>query len=596
MGCARLNRRRAPAGTTIQRRHPGLGLPLLALAAAAWVVPARAQTTDFAPNILPPAPQGGFGLPSPFAPPNAIYGGPPLPGSALPPADTLGLSPVLGGVTPLQAYDPNAPAILVQPYLTVGTRFTDNANFSHSNRQAAIGAFGAPGISISADTPRLQAVLSGQTQASLYTTSTLNQVNSNLYMNGVGTVVPDLLFVDARSVLTQASLAPGLGFINPAQLPRNQQTQVYSNTVSPYLRESFGGFVDTELRYRFGSTNFGGNTGVVSVSPAAAINPAALAAQTNLASGIFNEGTFTAASGRDFERALSRLTVDASRFNSASTNRNTQFSAFNDFEYRITPEVAALGRVGYQNIEYPFSPAASFEGATWLIGGRLGLAADYGYVSLEYGRQQGVYGFTGSALYQITPTIVATATLVQGVSSPTQYFQNALGSSSLDPYGAIVDQYSGLPTAFYNPGLGFTNNVYRQHLLNFGISDSIGPNRYSLYGYYNTQTSLTPPITAPTKSLGASFTWSRDIRPDLNGSASVGYANSRSVPTIASTTPIGSLNTLSANLGLNYLISSALTGSVLYSFSLQTNGQNVGSGRTGDIYVNSLQLLLTKTF
>ena len=221
---------------------------------------------------------------------------------------------------------------------------------------------------------------------------------------------------------------------------------------------------------------------------------------------------------------MSRLTVVESDFNSNSTNRNTQFSSYNDLQYRITPDISALARIGYQNLQYPLSPLASFAGATWLAGGQLGLGPNYGYVSLEYGRQQGVYGFTGSANYRVTPTITVVASLVQGVSSPGQYLQGSLANATLDPYGSIVDQYSGLPTAFYSPGLGLTNGVYKQHLFNGQITDSIGPNRYSLYGYYTNQQSLTPPITAPTKSVGGYATWDRDIRPNLNGSASVGYA------------------------------------------------------------------------
>ena len=226
-----------------------------------------------------------------------------------------------------------------------------------------------------------------------------------------------------------------------------------------------------------------------------------------------NEGSFIAATGQNFERALSRLTVVASDFNSNSTNRNTQFSSYDDLQYRITPDISALARIGYQNLRYPLAPLASFEGATWLAGGRLGLGPNYGYVSLEYGRQQGVYGFTGSADYQVTPTITVVANLVQGISSPGQYLQGSLASATLNPYGSIVDQYSGSPTAFYSPGLGLTNGVYKQHLFNGQITDSIGPNRYSLYGYYTNQQSLTPPITAPTKSVGGYATWYRDIRP-----------------------------------------------------------------------------------
>ena len=370
-------------------------------------------------------------------------------------------------------------------------------------------------------------------------------------------------------------------------MPTNQQTQVYSNTVSPYLRQSFDGLLDTELRYRFGATNFGGNT---------AINSPAAPATPNLASAILNEGTLTAVTGRDFERALSRLTVDASSFNSNSTSQNTQFNAYNDVEYQIKPNISALARAGYQDIQYPDAPAATFAGATWLAGGRLGSAADYGYVSLEYGRVQGVYGFTGSANYQVTPTITVQAYLAQGINSPAQSLQTSLANSTLSPNGAIVDQYSGLPTAFYNAGVGLTNNVYRQHTYNVGANDQIGRNNYSIFAYYVSAQSLIPPITAPTDSAGAVFTWTRDIRPDLNGSASAGYTRTMNVVTINSPTPVNNTSTVTANIGFNYSFARALTGSLIYSFSYQPNGGTIVNGRLGDVVVNSLQLFLTKAF
>lgn len=538
------------------------------------------------PTILPPPPSGPFGLPNPLAPPNSLpYGV--TPPTQAPPPYGLSLPPPGAGITTLQAYNPNAPAVLIQPTASVGVRVTDNVRYTATDHQAAVEGRLIPGISISADTPRFQGVLSGSAEGDLYVpTGDLDRITASLFGQGTGTVVSDHLFVDLRSYITQASTVPGLGFVSPSLLPRTQQTQVYANSVSPYLRQSFGGLVDTELRYRFGATNFGGTTTVTSTT----IPPA------NLSSGVLNEGTFIAATGRDFERALSRLTVDASNFNTVSSARNTQFSAFDDLEYRIRPNISALGRVGYENLRYPFSPLATFAGPTWLAGGRLGTAHGYGFVSLEYGRVQGVYGFTGTADYQITPTITVRANLAQGISSPSQYLQTALASSTLSPYGAIVDQYSGLPTAFYNPGLGLTNNVYRQHLYNVGITDQLNINTFSLYFYYINQQTLTAPITPPTNSTGANFTWTRDMRPDLNGVASLGYTRTTNIVTINTPTPLNNTSTVTANLGVNYLLARALTASVLYTFTYQPNGGTLVNGRSGDIVANSLQLLLTKAF
>jgi hypothetical protein len=190
------------------------------------------------------------------------------------------------------------------------------------------------------------------------------------------------------------------------------------------------------------------------------------------------------------------------------------------------------------------------------------------------------------------------ASLVQGITSPAQYFQTALGTSTLDAYGGIVDEYSGLPSAFYSPGIGLSNNVYKQHLLNMGLSEVIGPNHYALFATYADQQSLTPTrtTTAPTKSYGLNFTYNRDIRPDLGGSASLGYVNSSNVVTTTTATPIGSTNQVTGYLGLNYVLGQSLTGSVYYSVSYFTNGAGLGAGRTGDVVVNSLTFALSKTF
>jgi len=556
-----------------------------------------------APETLPPPPGGGFGIPNPAAPPYSVNNEAPT--LVSPP--TLALLPPRAGVLPLQAYDPTAPAVLIQPTASVGEIFTDNVNYEHSPRKFAAITQLSPGVSVSADTPRLQAVAAGSLTGAFYlpgSNSRFNQIYGNLYANGFGTIDPDLAFVDFQSVITQGTTLPGFGFQNLSALPSNQQTQQYINSISPYLRKSFDGFVDTELRYRFSSSNYGGFTGVATAPGLPGLN--------NLTSSTFNEGTLIAATGENFQKALARFTADASQYNSSFFSQNTQASALNDFEYRFVPNIAALGRIGYQNQRFPGSPAATFAGLTWLAGGQLGtLGPDQpSYLSLQYGKQQGVYGITGSAQVSITPTLRFAASAVQGIASQGQLFQNALATSTYNPSGGIVSGLTGLPIAFYSPGIGLNNNVYRQHIYDAGLTDSIPPNTYSLFLFYNEQQSLTPPttsltppitsltlpITPTTKSLGASLTYSRSMRPDLSGSATLGYVNSTNAQAVAPATSTVSFDTISATLGINYVLGRTLTGSILYTFSYQTNGSVLASGRSGDVFVNQLAFLLSKTF
>ena len=545
------------------------------------------------PDTLPPPSIGGYGFPNPAAPPYSVNNQ--VPTLTSPP--TLQLQPY-GGVVPLQAYDPNAPAVLIRPNLFLGETFTDNVNYVHSPRTfAAITQLGA-GLSASVDTPRLQAVATGQGNGSIYlpsSNSTLNQIYGALYANGHGTVYPDLLYVDAQSSITQSTTLPGFGLQNLSTLPRNQQTQQFITNISPYLIKSFGTLADTELRYNFSSSNYGGNT-AVTVSPVPGLN--------NLTSTTINEGTFIAVTGQDFQKTVVRFTADAAELNGSFANQSTQVSAYNDFQYNFTPMIAALGRAGYQNLRYPGSPAATFAGATWQAGGRIGTVGpdQPAYVALLYGRQQGSYGLTGSSQVNITPTLVFSANAVQGVSSQGQLFASNLAASTLSPSGGIVNQSTGLPTALSSPGLGISNNVYRQHIFTAGLSNSLPPNYYSLYGSYTEQQSLTTGAGVPTKSLGVNFGYSRDIRPDVSGYASLGVFNSVNSPTVVpGTTTVNFSQTTSydavyATVGLNVLLGRTLTGSIIYTFSYNTNGTVLAGGRNGDVFVNQLQFLLSKTF
>jgi hypothetical protein len=539
------------------------------------------------PSALSPPSPGAFGLPNPLAPSAALPTGV-TPAETAPLTSPLGL-PIPGtGINTLQLYNPDSPAVLIQPFISLGETFYDNVNYTATDPTKAAETSLVPGISFSADTPRFTEVGSGNIFGNVYVpTSYLDQISANFFGQGTGTIIPDRLFVDLASDITQASTTPGLGFVSPSLLPRTQQTLTFTNTVSPYLRQSFEGLVDTELRYRFAATNFAQNTAVTSTIPPF---------NTGLANGTLNEGTFTAAPGPDFVRFGSRLVVDGSNFNSNSSAQNSQFNAFDDIEYFIRSNIAFLGQAGYQNIRYPFAPAATFTGATWLAGGRLGSAADYGYIALEYGRVQGVYGLTGSANYQIIPTLTFQANLQQGITSGGQSFQSSLASATLSSTGSVVNQYTGLPTTFYNPGVGFNNNVYREHLYNFGLTEQLGRSTYSLFTYYINSQSLTPPTTAPIDSAGATLSWSRDIRPGFNGFTSAGYSRTTNVVTIFSPTPISNTSTVTANIGLIHSFAHAITGSVLYTFSYQFNGGTIVNGRPGDILANVLQLYVTKAF
>jgi uncharacterized protein (PEP-CTERM system associated) len=565
---------------------------------AAAQVEGTAPSTGSMPDSLPSLPPSGYGVGGALSPANAVN--PDLVQALPAPSTRLGAPGA--GVAALQQADPRAPAYLIRPRITVSETLTDNARQTPFNRTADFVTEVSPGLSISADTPRLQGVLTGSLDYTKFAFATDQDRHTlSLYNRNFITAIPDLLFVDVKGNVSQASQLSGVGFASVSQLPKASLTPIITASASPYLRKSYYGLIDSELRYRYSTTSSGGGL----IGSALAISPT-LRNQTAFGDTTTNEGTLTIATGRDFERLLSRLTIDAQKSESTSVAANSRVTAYDDLEYRFAPSVAAIGRLGYENIHYALAPAATTVGIAWQFGGRLNFGSDTDYATFRYGKQQGIYGFSGEAHYQITPATVLTAEASQGLGSQQDQISNTLNNSSLDlAGGAIVDQY-GLPTAFVNPAFGIQNDVSRSKSYRINVTSTIGVNHLSLFGTYDRRSSLTS-SAPPSTSVGVHASLAREIRPDLTGNLSAGFSTVKNatVTTVSTaanpstSTLIPSTNTITANLSLNYLFNETLTGSVAYSLIYQTGGPSISNANVvtvGNILTNRLVFALNKTF
>ena len=186
MSCARTSRRRprGRAGTVFGKPHFRLALSFLAVAGLTRAMPATAQPITSSPagsspgappplahlppasaraarrrRILPPVPSGPFGLPNPLTPPNALPNGITLAAGR---AAALFARPVVPG-----SRDHPAPAVQSErpgdpgPTLRLDRRAADRQcqlsprpTGPRPPKPSLI-----PGVSISADTPRLKGVL-----------------------------------------------------------------------------------------------------------------------------------------------------------------------------------------------------------------------------------------------------------------------------------------------------------------------------------------------------------------------------------------------------------------------------------------------------
>ena len=570
-------------------------VPATAQVSATARVPDAAPSTLTAPDSLPSLPVSGYGVGGALSPATAVN--PDL--VHAPPAPSISLSVPGAGVTTLQQGDPRTPAYLIRPRITVGETLTDNVRLTPKNRVADFETQLSPGLSISADTPRFRGILDANLEYDKFVFAPdQDRLFLSLYGNGTVTAIPDMLFVDVQANRSQASLVGSAGFASVSQQSKNSTTPVTVASISPYLRRSYAGLVDSELRYRFGTTSsagggFGNN----------ALTTPILQTSSALADSSLNQGTLTVATGRDFEKLLSRLTLDVSKVDSSSVAANSRSTAYNDIEYRFTSGVAALGRLGYENIRYRDAPDATTAGIAWQIGGRLNFGNDTDYATLRYGKQEGIYGFSGAAHYQITPATALTMAGGNSLGSLQDLATNTLTQSSLDPYGRIVDQF-GLPTAFVNPSFSLLNDVVRSKSYRVDLTTTIGVNRLSLFGTFDRRTSLGT-TAPPSPSIGVHFLWAREVRPDLTANFAVGFVNTKNLAVMpvssapVTTTLIDNTNTATADLNLQYLFNETLTGSATYSLVYQTNGPSISSANVvtvGNILTNRLIFSLTKTF
>jgi uncharacterized protein (PEP-CTERM system associated) len=535
--------------------------------------PSLAGTPELGPpGFLTPGYGFGYAGPAPLLPPN------PAPSvTSSEPVSSIRLGPVRPGALPVQAYDRRAPPILIQPRVSVFEGYTDNPRSTPGNFSDALTRLQG-GTTISVDTVRLQGQMNGELDYQKYArTPEQDRLNAKFLAYGLGTVVQDHVFVNARGAITQASRTGGLGFASPDVIQQSDQTQVITASLSPFARYSFGGYVDSELRYNHSLSMFQ-QGGLLGNSNAPAL--------PNLSDASSDGITATLATGRLFTLLVSKLTLDERKIDSESAARSKQLRAYDDLEYQFNQKFAGIARLGYENLDYPLQPAASFSGPAWAVGGRY-TPFPGSYLSANYGRQDGLLGFSGTLRYEITPLTIALASYARNRASQQEQILDNLNSSSVDIFGNMVDQVTGLPTALVNPEFALANAVFKQDRARVGLQTRLDRNVLGLFGFLTRRTELGRPVVVNGvipgggTAKGVNFTWGRSLTPRLNSGAQLGYAIQSS----------SDQKTLTAGLSVTYILGEKLTANLNYQFI------NVDSAAGGVSYQrNQVEIGLTRSF
>jgi uncharacterized protein (PEP-CTERM system associated) len=498
-----------------------------------------------------------------------------------------GLAPIAPGAAPIQANDVRAPPIIIRPSISLSEAYTDNPRNTPRNLSDAITHL-AGGTAISFDTARLQGQLNGTLDFWKYARATeQDSLGASLLAFGLGTIVREHVFVDARAAITQVPRTGGFGFASPTLIPSSEQSQATLISVTPIVRQAIGDWALGEFRYNYGLSSFK-NGGLLSNTTSPSATPSLSSAA--LADTSQNEATLTVATGPRFGPFGSKLTLDATQVSSQSAAESTQIRAFDDVTYQVNREFTARGRLGYERLRYPSASTADVNGLMWLVGGQF-TPSPGTYLELNYGRQDGTNGVNGNLRYQLTPATAITASLQHNRTTSQQLLLANLNTAQLNPNGILVNQITGVPTTLANLEFPFaTTTVFLDETAQLGVQTSIGRNSFGLFGFYDHRTPTgTPPgltgtaaiLSGSDTSLGANFNWSRLLRANLTTSAAFGYAREL----------IGHSRTLNADWQLSYTVSEKLTATLHYQFI------NVSSNAVlGTYYRNQIEIGITRSF
>ena len=146
----------------------------------------------------------------------------------------------------------------VTPSLVVREAYSDNIHLAPSGQaQGEFTTEVSPGVAITATGPRLTLALDYSLHRVAYTHEP-DRNNQQLAASIHAAAVPDWLFLDAQSTISQQNISAfGQQRIDNSQSTSNSET-IHTTSFSPYLRHYFRGFATVELRHDYQHVGSGG--------------------------------------------------------------------------------------------------------------------------------------------------------------------------------------------------------------------------------------------------------------------------------------------------------------------------------------------------
>ena len=436
---------------------------------------------------------------------------------------------------------------------------SDNVTHTHSNQKSDLISQFSAGVTVTADTPRLEGTL-GYNALYRYALSVKNQNRFSQFgaMRAHTTLVPDYFTVDLFGNVSELERL-GLGLTNSALLTNSETTQTYTLGISPDVRSQVGrlGFVD--LNYYYSQLWTDRNTGPI-VTPFGTIG-ALTGSKRQQARAMFQmPGTLDA-------RLQTTVSVDGSEMTTGggfSTFRRA--SAMLGNEFQLTRSFSLIGQGGYETLSNKQIFQLNGDGAIWDAGGRWQPNIDSSLLLL-YGRHELNDDFSSQWEWQITPITEFSGRYTDGVGNPqSSLLSGGLGSGLGGGFGSgflsnpILNTPLGpvtLPVLNFPNSQTQQNSIFRHKLLTAELSTTLDGHEIHVTAFRSTRASFSSKSPGQDTSTGIYFVTSEPITQDLTANLRLGYANNS----------LGNSNSYNVGFNVNYHMTETLDGSIGYDFA-----------------------------
>jgi uncharacterized protein (PEP-CTERM system associated) len=324
-------------------------------------------------------------------------------------------------------------------------------------------------------------------------------------------LIEQLLFFEASGSVNQ-QFVNNTGAIGGTTLTASENLRtVQTYSLGPILRNHFGSFADTELRYTYSLFKVDGGD--------------------SLSDSEQNELSFVARSGRDFTTlgwTLSLSGSDQERTGGgANTFRGTKTerrSAMFDTQYALNSTWSLLSGIGYETFEDPTLNDPP-DGVTFNAGFQV-RPNSVSTFRFTAGQRYGGANYNASLDYSLSPNTRFRGAYIQQINTSQGLAVQNLGTLGVSPSGGLIDTQTGRPFLPGDPRFGVTNSAFKQDRFTLGFEHSSQRNRYGVDIYDEVRTFDTEQQN-DTHSRGITLSFSRSLTPLVTFNLGASYSTSK---------------------------------------------------------------------